>query len=246
MILQVDPQAPLVFRLGAEGLLLTHILGAATGLVAGSVAILAPKGGAVHRWSGNAFFVGMLAMSGVGAAVAPFLSDRGSTIGGLLAFYLTATAWMAVKRPPGVTGVLEVGVFLFGAAAAAIAFSFAWIGATSPHGLIDKLPYQIPAVLGAVIALAAAFDLKLILKGGLFGPERLRRHLWRMSAALAMAWGSFAAQPKALPPVLRGQPLMILPALVVLGLMVFWLVKTRPRRPRKAVAVSAPAELLPA
>jgi hypothetical protein len=247
MILHVDPQAPLLLRAGAEALLFAHIAGASTGLVAGPIALVAKKGGPLHRWSGNAFFAGMLAMSAVGATVAPFLDDRGSTMGGLLAFYLTFTGWTAAKRPPGTSGVLEIGGLLFAAAAAALGFSFAWIGAHSPHGLIDgKLPYQLPLVFGLILTLAAAADLRVILKGGLAGAPRLARHLWRMSLATAIAWGSFAAQPKALPPVLRGQPLMILPALVVLGLMVFWLIKVRARRRRKPAIAAAPAGLAPA
>jgi hypothetical protein len=48
-----------------------------------------------------------------------------------------------------------------------------------------------------------------------------------MCAALAIAWGSFAGQPKAQPEALRGSPWLILPALMVLAAMVFWLARLR-------------------
>jgi hypothetical protein len=241
MILQISAEAPLVARAGAAALLWLHIGGASLGLVAGPIALVAKKGAALHRWSGTAFFGAMLAMSGVGAAVAPFLPDRGTTLAGLFVFYLTATAWAAARRAPGTVGTVEIGGFLAAVATACLAFTFGWIGAHSPDGRIDRIPYEMPVVVGLVIALCAAVDLKVILKGGLFGPDRLARHLWRMCLALAMAYGSLAGQPKALPPALRGQPLTMVPALVVLGLMVFWLVKVRPRRRRAKVAAVVPA-----
>jgi hypothetical protein len=240
MILQISAQAPLAARAGAAALLWLHIGGASAGLAAGPIAMFAKKGGGLHRWSGTAFLGGMLAMSGVGAVVAPLLDDRGSSMAGLLAFYLTATGWAAVKRAPGVSGIFEIGAFLFAAGVAVLAFALAGIGVGSPDGMVDgKLPYQLPLVLGLILTLGAASDLRVVLKGGLFGPQRLARHLWRMSLAMAIAWGSFAAQPRALPPVLRGQPLMMLPALAILGLMVFWLFRVRPRR--KGARRSAPA-----
>jgi hypothetical protein len=247
MILQISAEAPLAARAGAAALLWLHIGGASLGLVSGTIAMAAKKGGAWHRWSGNLFFVSMLAMSGVGAAVAPFLPDRGTTLAGLFVFYLTATAWAAVKGAPGAVGTIEIGGFLAAVASACLAFAFGWVGAHSPGGLIDKIPYEMPVVVGLILTLCAAVDLKVILQGGLLGPNRLARHLWRMCLALAMAYGSLAGQPKALPPALRGQPVTMVPALVVLGLMAFWLVKVRPRRrAKRAAEPKLPAGLSPA
>ena len=45
MILQVPPDAPLVLKVGADAILLSHIGGAAAGIISGFIAIFARKGG---------------------------------------------------------------------------------------------------------------------------------------------------------------------------------------------------------
>ena len=79
-------------------------------------------------------------------------------------------------------------------------------------------------------ALGAACDLRVIRRGGIEGPARIARHVWRMSLALLIAAGSFAGQPKAIPAFLRGSPVLVLPMLAVIVLMVFWLIRVRSTR----------------
>ncbi|MDE2486032.1 MAG: hypothetical protein KGO51_01425 [Alphaproteobacteria bacterium] len=227
MILHVSPEAPFLLRAGAAALLVAHIGGASVGLISGTLSLVVPKGGRVHRVAGNVFFVSMLAMSGVGAVVAPVFPDAVSGLMGAFTFYLTATAWATVRRRPGRTGMFEVGGFMAAAGVSAVALSLAWAGAHSPGGLLDGEPYQIAMVASALAALAAGLDLKVILADGVSGAPRIARHLWRMCLALAIAWGSFAGQPKAQPEVLRGSPLLLAPALLVLVAMAFWLLRRR-------------------
>jgi hypothetical protein len=73
MIIAINPESAAWIRLAARTVLVLHIGGAAVGLGAGTVALAFPKGGTVHRWAGNAFFVAMLTMSLLGAATAPLL-----------------------------------------------------------------------------------------------------------------------------------------------------------------------------
>jgi hypothetical protein len=241
MILQPPPDAPLVLKAAAATLLWLHIGGAATSLVSGTVAVFARKGAPLHRAAGHVFFVAMLTMSAAAAVTAPFLPERLTGMGGVFAFYMTATAWAAVRRPPGVTGTAEVGLFIM-AAGAVVAYAWlAQVGASSPRGLVDgEQPYAMAIAFGLVTAFAAGLDLRVILRGGLSGAARISRHLWRMCLALFMVWGSFAGQPKAQPEALRGEPAMFLPALGCLALMIFWLIRTRlPPRRRAAVAVAS-------
>lgn len=236
MILHVSPEAPFLVRAGADALLATHIGGASAGLISGSLSLAVRKGGRVHRMAGNVFVGSMLAMSAVGAVVAPVFPDVISSLMGAFTFYLTATAWGTVRRRPGITGMFEVGAFVGALGVAAVASMLAWSGAQDPKGLLDGEPYQIAVVLSGVAALAAGFDLKIILRDGISGAARIARHLWRMCLALAIAWGSFAGQPKAQPEFLKGSPALILPALIVVGAMVYWLVRysARPRARRPA------------
>src|SRR5258706_3216522 len=240
MHLQVSPDAPVVVQAAAASLLFLHIGGAAVGLVSGSVAILARKGARLHRMAGNAFFVAMLTMSGVGAVVAPFLPKEQvpNTLAGVFTFYLVATAWVTVRRRPGEIGRFEVVALLAALAAVVTGVAFGWMNAHGPHPL--RGPEGVASyVFAAVAALASACDVAMIRRGGVSGAPRIARHLWRMSVALLIAAGSFAGQPKAIPEFLRGSPMLFLPMLAVLVLMIFWLIRiraTRSFRPAPAAA----------
>jgi uncharacterized membrane protein len=240
MIIHLAPDAPLLVRAAAGTALALHISGASAGLIFGSVALIARKGQRLHRLAGNIFFVSMLTMSGVAAVAAPFLPDRASALMGVLVFYLTATAWAVVQRRPGVIGRFERGAAVVPWFVAAGYFAFAWIGGHMPRGVLDGEPSQMGYVFGALAVLAGACDISMIRRGGVAGPQRIARHLWRMTLALAVAWGSFAGQPKAQPIGLRGSDLLIIPALVVLIALFVWLAKTLiPRRRRAAAAMAA-------
>jgi uncharacterized membrane protein len=227
MILHLGPDTPFIIRAAATSALVLHIGGASLGLASGAVAMATRKGGRVHRASGNVFFVSMLTMAGIGAVVSPMLNDRVSAVMGVLTFYLTATAWAVVRRKPDRVGRFEVGAM---ATAIGVVVADIWlvrIGIASPDGMVDGLPYGIALVFGAVAALAAGLDLRMIRSGGVSGPSRIARHLWRMCLALFIAAGSFAGQPRAQPEAIRGASWLFLPALAVLVLMAFWLVRIR-------------------
>ncbi|HWA61531.1 MAG TPA: hypothetical protein VG939_09150 [Caulobacteraceae bacterium] len=245
MILQPPPGAPPILQAATAGLLILHVAGGALGIGAGGVAMVAKKGGRLHQVAGTSFFVGMLAMSGVGAAVAPFLDKDQvvNTSAGLFTFYLVLTGWMTVQRRPGRIGAFEVGAFVLALGAAVAAGTWAWIDSHSAH------PAQGPSGMGLYVisglaALGSACDLNLILRRGLAGPSRLARHLWRMGTALVVATASFfLGQEKFLPEAVRGTLLPALPVFAALGLTLYWLIRTKwpARKPRttKAQPVAA-------
>ena len=106
-ILQLDPGAPPMLRAAAEAALVLHIGGASVALLAGPVALIARKGGRLHRLAGRVFFGSMLAMSGIGAVVAPMLGDPISGLAGAWTLYLTLTGWAAVARRQSGVGPFE-------------------------------------------------------------------------------------------------------------------------------------------
>lgn len=242
MILHVSPDAPPVVHLAAAAILYAHIGGAAVGLVTGFAAMIFRKGGSLHRAAGTAFFVAMLTMSGVGAAVAPFLpsGQAPNTMMGVFTFYLVATGWATVRRKAGGAGWFEAGALVVALGAAAAGVAVAWMSAASPHPL-PAPEGPVLCIFACVATLAAACDMRVILRGGVSGAPRIARHLWRMCLALLIAAGSFAGQPKAMPEFLRGSPLLLLPVVAVLVSMVYWLIRVRlPRaaRPRPAAALA--------
>ena len=237
MNLQASPDAPLILKAASAAILYTHIGGAFAGLITGGVAMVAQKGAPLHRAAGNAFFVAMLAMAGVGAAVAPFLAEDQvpNTTAGVLTLYLVATGWVVVRRKPDQIGLFEPIAFQVAMLIAAVVV---WVGLNAPKAIGGPGAGAI-YIFAAVAALAAVCDLKMILRGGISGAPRVARHLWRMSLALFVAAGSFAGQPKVIPHFLRGSPLTLVPAFAVLAAMIYWMIRVR--FPRKARPRSAPA-----
>ena len=227
MILHISPDAPFLIHAAAAAALVLHVGGASLALAAGPVALFARKGGRLHRRAGNVFFVSMLTMSGVAAIVAPLLPDRFSALMGVFVFYLTGTAWAVVRRKPRSVGRFEIAASLVPLGVAAAAFALARMGSHLPGGLLDGEPSELGYAMTVVALIAAGSDLHMIRRGGLAGPSRVARHLWRMCLALFIAAGSFAGQPMAQPEAVRGSPWLFLPALGVLVLMVFWLIRIR-------------------
>ena len=76
-----------------------HIAAGLLALIAGALAMLARKGGGLHRRAGLVFVAAMLGMSASGAVLALLKPEWLSLSAGLLTFYLVATGWLAVLRP---------------------------------------------------------------------------------------------------------------------------------------------------
>jgi len=223
----VSPEAPILVRDAATALLALHISAGVSGIVSGAAAVAFRKGGRRHQVAGTVFFVSMLTMSAIGAVVSPMLSDRISSVMGVFTFYVVATAWMTVLRKDGRVGRFELGAMVVALGVAAAMISLGVIGAASPKGMVDGTqPYQLGFVFGGLAALAAALDLRVILRGGIAGGQRLARHLWRMCFALFVASGSlFLGQPQVFPHALRGSPILLVAALWPLAAMIFWLAR---------------------
>jgi len=227
-VLPLDPNAPFLVRAGADALLWAHIGGGSLGIASGFVAGFARKGGRWHRWAGTTFFVSMLAMAGVGAAVAPFLNDPVSSIAGALTFYLVLTGWATARRRTGGVGALEYGglAVVLGIGAADVVLG--QMALRDPH-LFPNIPPPAYFVIALIVTASAFADLSVIRRGGVTGPQRTARHLWRMLTALTIASGSaFLGQPKVqavVPQALHGVWLFV-PVIVPPALMTFWLIRT--------------------
>ena len=245
MILHVPPGSPLLVRAAADAILALHVGGGVVGVLSGGVAMAARKGGDLHRMAGQVFFVSMLIMSGVGAIVSPFLPNWSNVVAGLFVFYLVATAWITVRRPGGSVGALEIGGFVFACGAMATGVVLGLVAAVSPKGLLAGDPPVAFFILTSFLALAAAADLRMIRRGGVSGPARLARHLWRMSVALFIGAGSlFLGQPRLFPQGLRGSPIMFAPEIAIVGMMIFWLLRLRVAKGARKAPIAKGLEAL--
>jgi uncharacterized membrane protein len=232
--LQISPDAPFILHALAALALVLHIGGGTAAIASGCIAILAPKGGRLHRAAGKVFFVAMLVMSGIASIVAPMLdADQWTnTTAAVFTFYLTATAWMTVRRGAGEIGRFELAAMAVPLGVAALGLFLAGGGSR----MAGKEDLATVYAISVIAALAAFCDLTMIRRGGVSGPARVARHLWRMSLALLVATGSFfMGQQKFLPEEVRGTLLPALPVLGVLALLIFWMVRVRVWRPRRQI-----------
>ncbi len=192
------------------------------------------KGSRQHRLAGNVFFVAMVAM-GLSAAY------LGNVFGGLFVCYLVATAWLTARRRDGGTNVFDWGALLFALVFGVLAITDGLKVANSPTGSRNGVPAGMILFLGSVALLAAAGDVRMLVRGGVFGRTRITRHLWRMCFALFMATGSFLAQRRVL--AFLGGPKIMLLAVIPLVLMIFWLIRVRFTNAYKEKSVSSPGEV---
>jgi len=199
-----------------------HVAAGSIALLAGGGAMTFRKGSRLHRRAGNLFFIAMLVMSALGAAMAAAKPDYGTALMGAFTFYLVATAWTTVIRPEGKTGRFE----RLAMAAAAVLAILAIARGSVTGGLPKDYPAAFYFTVGALLAAHAAFDLRWIVRGGIAGAKRLARHLWRMGFAFFIAAGSlFLGQPDVFPEPLKPVAFRAVPVLLVVGLTLFWLIR---------------------
>ncbi|MCG8432644.1 MAG: hypothetical protein MJA83_01270, partial [Gammaproteobacteria bacterium] len=77
---------------------------------------------------------------------------------------------------------------------------------------------------GGVAAIAAIMDIRMLIRQGVSGVQRIVRHLWRMCFAMFMAtMAFFLGQARHLPDFIRETHLNVLPVVAVVLVMFFWL-----------------------
>jgi len=222
-------------------ILLVHILGGTLGLVSGTTAIVFRKGSRGHVLAGRVFVASMLTMGAAATYLAIIKHQNNNIGGGILTFYLVGTAWLTARRRDGETSRWDWIALLI----PLIVGLLTWMngigvlrsGKTSQDGV----PVGMIFFSGSICLLAAAGDVRMLLRGGVSGAKRLARHLWRMCYGLFIAAGSFflggANRPlrllssvgigQHLPQALFSIGLYLVLTVLPLALLVFWLVRVR-------------------
>ena len=207
-------------------LLVLHICAGILGLLSGAAAISFRKGSRQHVLAGNIFVVSMMGMSTAGACLALMKHQMNNVFGGVLAFYLVTTAWATARRRDGKTSIFDWGALLVALAVGTAIVSYGVQAAKTPTRSIGGIPAGMFFFLGSVALLAAAGDIRMLVRGGVFGAHRIARHLWRMCFSLFIATGSFfLGQQQVFPHWLRKTNVLFIPAILPLILMIFWLVR---------------------
>jgi uncharacterized membrane protein len=222
-----------------------HIAGGLAAIVSGFIALFVRKGGRLHRKSGDVFVVSMLFMAAAGAYVAVIKSQPINVFAGVSTFYLVASAWLTMRRKANETGRMETGLLLLALSICIAAAILAWQAShmTKRGG---PAPY---VVFGLIIFLSASGDIRMLIRGGVAGAQRLVRHVWRMGFALFIATGSFflgmAGDPvmrriglraRLFTPAVRKTQLPLAPVLIVVVLTIFWLFRVKLAKKYKTAA----------
>jgi hypothetical protein len=208
-------------------ILVFHICAGLSALLSGTVAMSFRKGSPGHRVAGNIFVISMLSLAASAVYLALMKSQVTNVVSGVLTFYLVTTAWGTARRKDGETIVLDWVALLFALAVGATLMTFGFQAVHSPTGLKYGGPAVLFFIFGSLALLAAAGDIRMLARGGVFGVHRIARHLWRMCVALFFASGSFfLGQQQVFPAWLRTKILFV-PAFLPLVLMIFWLLRVR-------------------
>jgi hypothetical protein len=204
-------------------LLILHILGGTTGLLSGSFAIAVRKGSRLHRASGNVFTIAMLTLASSGFCLAILKSQRGNIIGSIITSYMITTAWLSGRRRT--LGRSDWAALLVGLGGAAAVITF---GVYTLHHPDKNAPAGMSFFFGLVLLLATAGDIRMLIRGGIAGRQRITRHLWRMCFGLFIATGSFfLGQQQVFPAFLRGSVFLTVLAVLPFPLMIYWLFRVR-------------------
>jgi hypothetical protein len=207
-----------------------HATAGTVGLITGFLSLGVAKGSRVHKVAGMIFTYAMMSMGFLAVGIGAYEGKPGF-IDGFFVVYLIFTA-MTTVRPvainrPGLGVALAAFALFFGVSA--IMKGFVVMGV--PGGVQDGVPFGMLFFLGTIAVLAGVGDLRMIRAGGWKGTQRIARHLWRMCFGLFVASGSFfLGQMKFFPKPLRSPALMMLPAVLPLIALLYWMWRVRIRQ----------------
>ncbi len=210
-------------------LLPLHVSAGIAGILSGTAAMSFRKGSPRHALAGKIFVISMLTMAASAVYLAALKHQNNNVGGGVLTFYLVATAWVTAKRRDGETSIFDWVALLIPLWAGIGGWINGLEAVHSPTGSKYGVPAGMHFFLGSVMLLAAAGDVRMLLRGGVFGAQRIVRHLWRMCFGLFIATGSFflGQGSKVFPAFILKTNILFIPAILPLILLIFWIFRVR-------------------
>src|SRR5580704_10867510 len=168
----------------------------------------------------------MLTLPSSGLYLAILKSQRGNIIGSIITFYLITTAWLVGRRRA--TGLLDWAALFVGLGGAAAVITVGVQTLLHPANADKSAPAGMSFFFGLILLLAAAGDIHMLSRGGIFGRQRITRHLWRMCFGLFIATGSFfLGQQQVFPAFLQGSMFLTVLALLPFPLLIYWFFRVR-------------------
>ena len=236
-------------------LLLVHMAGGVVGMLSGAAALIFRKGSPRHVLAGKVFVASMLVMAAGAVYLAVVKHQTNNIGGGLLTFYLILTAWLTARRRDGQTSRYDWLAMLVPLTLGVLTWMngirLVRMGASSEDGV----PVGMSFFMGTVMLLAAAGDVRMLLRGGVAGAQRIVRHLWRMCFGLFIAAGSFFMGPnnrplrllsaigvgQHLPAAIFSMALYLVLTVLPLILLVFWVFRVWLSKAYRGKVVTSPS-----
>jgi len=208
--------------------LFLHIASGTAGILSGFAASFLRKGSRRHGVAGNVFVVSMLLLSSTGSYMAMLRHEPGNVMGGILTFYMVVTACVTARREGAGTGLMDWGGLCVVLTLAACELTYGTQAALSPTGMKAGYPPGPYFMLGTVAVLATVGDIRMLIRRGISGTQRIARHLWRMCFAFFVASSSlFLTRQQYFPELMRRTGTLYLLSFLPLLLLVFWLIRVR-------------------
>jgi len=209
-------------------ILMLHIASGTLGMLSGFVAMFFRKGSRGHGLAGDLFVISMLGLSATGTYLAILKSQPGNILGGTITFYLVMTAWLTARRRSENIYIFDWAALLLVLGIAAFEVTYGTQAVFSPTGHKFGYPPGPFFFMGSVAVLATVGDIRMLVHGGISGPQRIARHLWRMCFAWFIASASiFLARAHVFPVFMRKTGMLYFLSFLPLLLMIFWLIRVR-------------------
>lgn len=206
-----------------------HILSGLVALTSGVVAMASRKaGGGLHAQAGRYFYFSMSMMAVSAAILTAWEADRLSLGAAIWTFYLVQTSRGAAVSRSGKLDASFRWLILIGMVATAVFLHGGRVALNSADGEFQGMPSAAYFIFGSVAALSVILDVSVIWRGRLATRQRIARHLWRMVVAYFLAVTSlFLGQQDDVFPFMAGSPILLLPSILTIGFLIFWITRIR-------------------
>jgi len=209
-------------------ILFIHIVSASFALLGAYAALVAPKGGVLHKRAGMFFVWSMIVMGVAASILGRAKGDLG--VAGPMIVYLVITGVATMRKPDTMPRWLPASLMVMGFAISTWILGACLMAAADPRP-DEKLGAGF--ITGGLLLIAALGDVRVVLRGPLRGSARLLRHMWRMCYAAFAATGSFfLGQADEIPEPLRIWPVLIFLAFLPALAMLYYFVREAWRRRR--------------
>lgn len=137
-------------------MLALHICSGVLGLLSGAAALSLRKGSRSHGLAGSVFVIAMLSLAASGVYLEVVKSQPGNVLGGVLTFYLVATAWVTARRRSEEISIFDGVALVAVSGLGTVALTWGLEAANSPTGVKHEYPPGPYFFLGSVAVVACA------------------------------------------------------------------------------------------